>query len=490
MKRIEWLGLAACGLVALAAFDCGSTPACDVDGGCADAAPPPVPPVSGGGCDSSKTPAQGGCAVDDTDGFFVAPTGSDTATGAKASPFKTIGRGILAAAGNASKPNVYICHGTYAENLVIQTAPAGVALHGGFDCASWAQMSLPTEVAPAYVPGGAQQYVLDVVGAAALVESMTLTAPDATDPGASSIACFVSGSPGMTFRRAAVTSGRGGDGVSPIASAPAAANSDGNPAPASGTQVAPAKSCSCTSDTTTGGSGGVGPPNTVASTSGLPVIPSDPTAGAAGSGGTCTGGKGADGLAGSVGASASTTGVLSAAGWVPRAGASGGGGGTAQGGGGGGYLVAGGPPNAGGSGACGGCGGKGGAGAPGGGASIAIAVVNSTLRVQASTVHSGAGGNGADGAAGQGGQPGGAGGAATAVSAPSCNGGGGGTGGAGGPGGGGAGGISVAVATVQTTPDIDQFSTVLAGTLGKGGHDGSQQAVKAVDGVAQPIQAF
>ena len=373
---------------------------------------------------------------------------------------------------------------------MIQTAPAGVALHGGFDCASWAQMSLPTEVAPKWVSGGSQQYVVDVIGAAALVESMTLTAPDALDPGASSIAAFVNGSPGMTFRRAAVTAGHGADAISPTAAAPLGPNSNGNPAP-SDTQAAPAKTCPCSNDSTTGGIGGTF--SLGASTdagSGLPVITGHEDAGAGGGLSGCVGGNGADGLEGTSGVSANAVGVLTASGWVPQAGGAGAVGGTAQGGGGGAGIPAGGPPNAGGGGACGGCGGKGGVGAPAGGGSIAIAALNSTLRIQASTVHAGTGGAGANGAAGQTGQPGGTGGASSPVTNGTCPGGNGGVGGAGGPGGGGAGGSSIAVATVQTTPDIDAFSTVLAGTAGKGGHDGSAQAQKAIDGVADVVHGF
>jgi hypothetical protein len=100
-------------------------------------------------------------------------------------------------------------------------------------------------------------------------------------------------------------------------------------------------------------------------------------------------------------------------------------------------------------------------------------------------VQAGKAGNGGAGGAGQLGQPGGTGGGGG-----SCLGGNGGIGGAGGAGGGGAGGVSVAVATNQgTTPDVDSFSTVLAGTPGQGGLDGTG-ANKAIDGIAQAVHAF
>ena len=456
-------------------LECGNdSETCD-GGACTDAS---VPAVSGGGCDTSKPASQGGCAVDDTDGYFVSPAGSDTAAGSKVAPFATIGKGIAAAAGDASKPNVYVCQGTYAENLVIQGAPAGVALHGGFDCATWTESSAPVSVAPA------SGLPLHVLGAAALVESMTLTAADATDPGGSSIAALVDGSPGMTFRRARVASGKGMAGATPTPPPVASAAANGN----NGAQsvFAFAKSCACTNDVSVGGQGGGYLDGGVLDPeAGAPTIAADPDAGQPGiSAGPpqCNGGTGADGPAGKAGSSTGTLGELTANGWIPSPGGAGGAGSTAQGGGGGFYNI-GSPIFCGGSGACGGCGGAGGAGGGGGGASIAIVGIDSTMRVQASMVQAGSGGNGGNGSLGQAGQPGGTGGTGSP-----CNGGPGGTGGAGGPGGGGAGGISVAIAT-NGTPDIDSSSSVLAGAPGQGGLDGSG-ASKAIDGIAGATHKF
>ena len=467
----------------LALIECGSDTSCDADASaCTDASV--VPGVSGGGCDSSKPASQGGCAVDDTDGYFVSPAGNDANDGSKATPFETIGKGILASAGNAQRPNVYVCAGSYAENLVIQNAPAGVALHGGFDCASWAQVNASTVVAPAWQTGNTSQYVLHVLGAAAVVESMTLTAPDTTDPGASSIAAYVDGSEGMTFRRATVTAGVGADAAQGTQQAAAAPNTSGAAAQ-NGNGVT--TTCSCTSDTTIGGAGFSQQSDAGGPTAGEPVIPSDPDAGQPGTlTGICAGGTGANGLPStSNGASTATLGGITSSGWVSSNGGPGGVGGTAQGGGGAYWSIASGLP--GGGGGCGGCGGSGGAGGAGGGASIAIGALTSTLRIQSSTVRAGKAGNGANGVAGQPGQPGGAGGNGGA-----CNGGNGGTGGQGGAGGGGAGGVSVGIAFTpnNATPDVDAQSTVLAGTAGSGGHDATAQMNQAIDGLAAPIHGF
>ena len=476
------LFVAASVLAAGAALECNSDSFCDADAQTCDAqADASVPPVSGGGCDSSKPASQGGCAVAESDGYFVSPSGSDSAAGSKAAPFKTIGKGITAAAGDATRPNVYVCQGTYAENLVIQAAPAGVALHGGFDCAEWTQSSAPTTVAP---PSG---YPLHVLGAAALVESMTLTAPDATDPGGSSIAAFADGSPGMTFRRAAVTGGKAMAGATAAASPALGPNTGGNSNPTSSATGAASVSCPCGTDTTVGGQGGTYGVDGGAAGNGLPTI-SGMTGGLPGVQGACAGGNGANGASAAAnGASTQTYGELTAQGWTSSAGGPGPAGGTAQGGGGGNWND--GNGLGGGGGACGGCGGKGGDAGHGGGASIAIAALNTTLRVQASTIKSGAAGNGGDGAAGQPGQAGGNGGTGAGNQ---CSGGGGGTGGNGGAGGGGAGGISVAVATNQGSPkpDVDSVSTVLAGTPGHGGHDGSAAQTKAIDGIADTLHSF
>ncbi len=450
------------------------------DGGCpADGSAPTT--VSGGGCDSSKPASQGGCAVADVDGFFVSPQGSDSANGAKATPFLTINKGILAAAAAPLKPNVYVCAGTFPENLVIQNAPAGVALHGGFDCASWAQINAPTVVAPPYATSATPQYVLHVLGMAALVESMTLTAPDATDPGVSSIAAFIDGSPGMTFRRATVTSGAATDGATPTPLTALTANSSGN----AGTTTAGGATldCKCTTTDSIGGQGGT-PVDGGAPASGLPVI-SGADAGQAGLPSVCPGNNGANGLNAKDGTSTGTLGALSSAsGWTSSAGGTGFVGGTGQGGGGA-YWQ--GNGIGGGGGACGGCGGSGGVGGGGGGASIAVGATNSTLRVRVSTLKAGKAGNGGNGVVGQPGQPGGTGGIS---GGSSCVGGNGGTGGMGGAGGGGAGGVSVAIATFNATPDVDAQSTVLAGAAGQGGHDATAQAAKAIDGIAEAVHSF
>jgi len=466
--------------VATSLVACNDTSA-TCDAGCTDANTPIT--VSGGGCDTSKPPGQGGCDVADTDGFFVSPAGSDSANGSKAAPFVTIGAGILAAAAAPLKPNVYVCKGTYPEKLVVQNSAAGVALHGGFDCTTWAQTNAPTTVSPPYASSATPNYVFQVLGTSALVESMTLTAPDATDPGVSSIAAFLNGAPAVTFRRATVTGGVGADGVSPTALAGLSANTSGNNGT---TSVGGAlQDCKCSSDDSIGGQGGTAVGDGGAPMNGSPAI-NGVNGGQAGTTSSCAAGDGANGLPAGNGASATIVGILSVNGWSPSAGTEGSTGGTAQGGGGGYWNLGNGV--GGGGGACGGCGGAGGLGGGGGGGSMAVASLNTqTLRIRSSTFTAAKGGNGGDGVVGQPGQPGGA----KGMSFDGiCNGGNGGTGGLGGTSGGGAGGVSVAIATVGSQLDIDNQTTVLAGAAGHGGHDATTQAVKAIDGFAAATHDF
>ncbi len=128
----------------------------------------------------------------------------------------------------------------------------------------------------------------------------------------------------------------------------------------------------------------------------------------------------------------------------------------------------------GGGGGCGGCGGEGASGGQGGGASIALAVFESGVTLDASckltAVEAGAGGNAKGGGKKQDGGDGGAG-----AGDWGCDGSAGGDGGKGGDSGAGAGGISVGIAYVGTEPvgagdaDITVAATAAsAGTLAVG----------------------
>ena len=440
--------------------------------------------MSGGGCDASKTPAAGGCPVTDEDGFFVSPTGTDTNPGTKAAPFKTVGAGINASKTSA-KRNVYICTGTYDEQLLIDTTALGVALHGGFTCADWSYSAAKTSVAPQKAG-----YVLKVSGAPAVVEDLELLAKDGDASNGSSITAFVEAAPGMTFRRGRLVAGNGAAGQTGAGGGAPYAGPASKGADVPSVGETPTTTCTCTIGTSTGGRGGSSTQSAQAGTptiagapanAGLPLPacngPSQPGANA-----------GADGKPAALARGAASIGLLSSAGWAPTKGEDGVSGDVAQGGGGGTTTD---PTFHGSGGGCGGCGGKGASGGTGGGASIALAVLNSTVRVQGTEVVTGNGGTGGTGGDAQQGQSGGAAGALSQVGFPGCFGAVGGRGGDGAGGGGGAGGSSIGILSVGAKElDVDKVAKFTIGKVGSGGVGGGPSITHGgfgVDGFAATI---
>lgn len=104
-------------------IECGLETDGGTEGGRPDAVAPP-------GCDPTKAPKDSPACVDDNFGVFVSPTGEDGATGKKAAPDKTIGKGVELA-GSRGLARVYVCEGTYGESVEV-TKP--VSLCGGLAC--------------------------------------------------------------------------------------------------------------------------------------------------------------------------------------------------------------------------------------------------------------------------------------------------------------------------------------------------------------------
>ena len=98
------------------------------DGG-ADGAPDAPP-----GCDLGKEPKDSPACVSDAVGVFVSPMGIDTNPGTKQSPVKSIGKALSLV---GSKPRVYVCEGTYAEDVVLDASHDGVSIYGGWSCNGW-----------------------------------------------------------------------------------------------------------------------------------------------------------------------------------------------------------------------------------------------------------------------------------------------------------------------------------------------------------------
>ena len=439
--------------------------ACDTDASIGDSgidAPP--------GCDLTKDPKDSLPCVDDSIGIFVDATGGkDSNAGTKEAPMQTIGAALGKT--NTQHARVYVCEGTYTEDVTLDASHDGVSLYGGWKCADWSYSGNKPVIGKTN-----NAFKIDSLATGTTIEDLSVVAADATNAGDSSIAMFVNASKTVSLARVALSAGvgiKGADGTLTNYTFPGSL--DGNNA--DGGAGGAAKSVTCPNgDISVGGKGG---DNGFDGQDGTPG-PSDKGTLAACSGTNTGGGKGAAGIAGLDAVAIISVGVLEATGWAPTSADGGAGGAVGQGGGGGGGVGGGG----GGSGGAGGCGGAGGGGGSGGGSSFGLVAVASTVNVTASTITTKSAGNGGAGVAGQLGQtPGGLAGAATI---PGCNGGSGGAGGNGGAGGGGAGGLSVGVFYKGTAPTLDSATTgaITVGSKGTGGAGGA--ANDGVDGVAQP----
>jgi hypothetical protein len=436
------------------------------------------------GCDATKPPHDESCVIDDAFGVFVSPAGSDTNPGSKSAPTKTIGHAMDLA--KAAGKRVYICAGSYREQLVIGTSRDRVNVYGALDCATWTYGAANTVVmAPAQ-----SGYALAIANLQTGVtfEDVEFDAQNASAgiPGASSVAVFVSSSQGISFDRVTMVAGNANDGApggSPGAAtnwfgtSPAYAELNGNNAGDAG--GAPTKQCTCADQSQTSGGQGGGPMNIPSPGAGTPTY-SDAGAGAAGMNAVVCGSggsppaNGADAPMPVADVPSTSLGTCSASGWVPGVGVTGANGKPGQGGGGGGNgrLSSG----SGGSGACGGCGGAGGKGGQGGGASIALLSFQSSIALADCTMTAKAAGNGGAGGAAEAAQGGGImGGNGNLGGCPGSAGG----AGAGGNGAqGGAGGLSLGIGYVGTPPTIDgavvsQASTHSGITIGAAGAGGA-----------------
>jgi hypothetical protein len=468
-------------------------------------------------CDPTKDPADEPCVLDNALGVFVAATAgiegdadggdaeaeSPNGDGSMARPYATIAQALANLGG---KTRVYVCNGSYGEQVRLTTA---VSVYGGLACAGdggdrvWSYAGDSAQVTSPS-PG----YALTVQGVDAgsvTLEDLSFTAPSATTPGASSIAALVTLSV-VNLRRVTLSAGNGADGE-------AGADGTQNPnytgfAPDGGAQVrsdgglpisggAGGVNACLQFGGSAGGDGGLGcspgpsspglgtpgtanpeAPAAIAGRDGLPmgtVVSID--------GGVAVtvsaDDPGADGLAGDggVAALAQVYGMLSSSGWTPSGGGDGDPGDPGQGGAGATdplYGRCGTPTQSlgGGGGGAGGCGGSGGKGGGGGGVSIALVSIDSTVTVNECILTTGAAGTGGAGGAGQDGQAGGSGGDDSSGSDPHAPGAAGGNGAGGSGGAGGTGGISVGMLSTMSMITSDSATTTTLGAQGAGGVGG------------------
>jgi hypothetical protein len=475
-----WIGgsALAVGLIACPDFPpgdvCGYPGFCDgsTDGGGGDSATDAPP-----GCDATADPKDAGACVVDGFGIFVdATNGNDMNLGTKESPVKTIAA-ALALAMNNKIGRLYVCGGTYAEDVTLDAAHDGISIYGGWQCGAWTydanQQPLIGKSNLAMTLNGLMQPIL--------IEDVHVKAADGTMPGGSSLAVLVANCVNVTFNRVKLEAGVGQNGAFGALTNytyPTQSQLNGNDSTGADGGAAQVITCPA-GDSTTGAKGG---DNGFPGDNGKPML----DGGLGGTGTNCgsggSGGTGANGLPGTDGLQIASIGALGSAGWTPTSGPSGQPGGAGQGGGGG----AGAFGSGGGGGGCGGCGGTAGGGGGGGGGSVAIAVLSSTVAMNASSLAAGTCGNGGNGVLGQIGETtfGDHGNGAGAA----CQGGNGGLGGNGGAGAGGAGGISVGVLWKGSPmPALDGTTTsqIMFGSKGTKGSGGNGN--DGIDGVAQAV---
>lgn len=410
------------------------------------------------------TPTDPAC-LNDAKAFFVSPQGNDSGEGTKAQPFKTLG----AALGKVSsdKKRIYVCEGTYDEDVRLTETHGGVSLIG-MTCA-WTS---PPAAPPKFGKSPLALRIESAKGVA--IANLAFEAKDATESGSSSIAAFVANA-GVNFSGVSLTAGAGKDGAAGTLQEfqfPDVTELKGNDALDGqvGGAEKPYSMCPGGGITKGGKGGDVG------------NVGTDGETGQANKGIVSECGSGGTGNAGAAGAQtapadgAKAHGILTAEAWQSSPGTVGAPGSPGQGGGGG-YGTGG----AGGGGGAGGCGGAGGGAGTGGGGSIALVSYRSTAKLTTSALTAKSAGAGGAGAAGQPGQQ--QGGVKGNGSLNACDGGKGGIGGTGGTGGGGAGGVSIGALYTGSPPSLDAATTnaVVTGTKGA---PGAGPGNAGIDGVA------
>jgi hypothetical protein len=414
-------------------------------------------------CDTTKTPKDDNCVLLGflSTGVFVSiATGHTNGAGTAADPLADIAAGI-AKAKSSSLKRVYVCGGTYATSLTIDsTNDFGVQIYGGLVCpgagadagGNWAWTGAATSVAPTTAG-----YALTISGltmGATLID-LEFDSIDAASAGESSVAAFVKNSQSVAFTRSTLRAGA----INVPGAAGTTSSNHGNGSAPNGTNISGttpggggAITCLDGATSSTGGTGGMAGAGGTDGSS----IPTVGTNNGGLGGTTCTAGTvGANGLSTSAGGGATKSGSLSASGWSTSPGADGHNGNPGQGGGGGGGRNIVGP---GGGGGAGGCGGGKGLGGQTGGSSIALLLFNADVAFSSCTIVSqvaSAGGKGGDGQAAQSGGTQGLG---------VCDGGPGGIGAGGSGAGGGAGGISAGIVWSGNAPKIDGTTVTQAAT--------------------------
>lgn len=159
---------------------------------------PKAPPVQG-------TPQSG--ELVETLGVFVTPNGSDAGDGTRTRPFATIQHGIDVAKKIGKR--VYVCAGSFSESLELADS---ISVIGGLDC-SQLDWKLGAADARSKVTAPKSPAIsARAITSATRISGLDVVAPNATDPSGSSIGLFAEKSPGIVVASSSITAGDGAKG--------------------------------------------------------------------------------------------------------------------------------------------------------------------------------------------------------------------------------------------------------------------------------------
>lgn len=177
------------------------------------------------GCNGACLPLADGpnsnpCIISETYGVFVSPGGNDLNAGTELSPVQTIGHAMDLARGATNR--VFACGsaGSYGEILTVGPSRDGVTVYGGLDCTTSASHWTYNAADKATLaPAANSALLVSGLTTGVTFEDFVFVSADASTPGASSIAVFVSNAQNVAFHRVAMTAGN--------ATAPGAAGASG-----------------------------------------------------------------------------------------------------------------------------------------------------------------------------------------------------------------------------------------------------------------------
>ena len=141
-------------------------------------------------------------------GVFVTNAGSATPDGTRARPYPSIQQGIDAAKKVGKR--VYVCAGSYPEALVLADS---ISVIGGLDCSKPEWVVGAPDARSKVVSPTSPAITARAITSATKISGLDVVAPNATEPGSSSIGVFADNSPALVVASSSITAGDGAKGT-------------------------------------------------------------------------------------------------------------------------------------------------------------------------------------------------------------------------------------------------------------------------------------